>query len=108
MVSSNVAAVTAPSNLPTTFTVPTFHQTLAVDDDLTMGESIVNARVSAIENTVTSLADSISTLLLQLQQNQVKQASSPTVSPTGADEAIPPMGVQDSTVFLEGGSANGE
>jgi hypothetical protein len=84
MVSSNVAAITAPSNLPTTFTVPTFHQTLAVDDDLTMGESIVNACVSAIENTATSLADSISTLLLQLQQNQVKQASSPTVSPTGA------------------------
>jgi hypothetical protein len=42
----------APSNLPTTFTVPTFHQALAVDNDLTMGESIVNARVSAIENTV--------------------------------------------------------
>jgi hypothetical protein len=66
---------TAPSTLPSTFTVPTFHQALAVDDDITMGESIVNANVSAIENTVMSLADSISSLLLQLQQNQVNQAA---------------------------------
>ena len=107
-VASASAATAASSNLPTTFTVPTFHQAPAVDDDLTMGESIVDARVSAIENTVTNLADSISNLLLQLQQNQVQPASSPAVPPTGADEAIPPTGVRDSAVLPEGGSANGE
>jgi hypothetical protein len=66
--------VTAP---PSTFTVPNFHPAPKADDDITMGESIINDRVAAVktsvsnmEGTVSSLATSIQTLLLQLQQNQ--------------------------------------
>jgi hypothetical protein len=62
---------------PSTFTVLNFHPASEADDDITMGESIVNDRVAAVETsvsnmegTVSSLATSIQTLLLQLQQNQ--------------------------------------
>lgn len=74
---------------PTTFTIPTFNQAPAPEDDITLGELIIDARVAAIEVTVANLADSISTLLLHLQQ----QASSSAAPPTGANETIPPMGV---------------
>jgi hypothetical protein len=62
---------------PSTFTVPNFHPAPKADNDITMGESIVNERVAAVETSVSnmegmisSLAMSIQTLLLQLQQNQ--------------------------------------
>jgi hypothetical protein len=64
-----------PHHPPLLFQIST--QPPEADDDIMMGESIINDRVVAVETsvsnmegTVSSLAMSIQTLLLQLQQNQ--------------------------------------
>jgi hypothetical protein len=47
---------------PSTFTVPNFHPAPKADDDITMGESIINDRVAAVKTSVLIMEGTVSSL----------------------------------------------